>query len=143
LRRGQLGPRSRRRLLLMALAWLGAGAAVVMWLALDWERLATEPMWLVLVLLASGSVLVYAAVRIQGLLEDRREGGVLQVVGQLRRTFRAPSLLHWRAERSLVVGDDPPQVFGVETNLFAALVSQVEYRLFVTPRARAVVGVEL
>lgn len=142
LRRGQLGPRSRRRLLVLALARVAAVVAVVVWLMLDWRRLTTEPMWLVLVLLASGSVLLYAASRIRGLMEDRREGGVLQVVGQLRRTYRGPSLLLWRAERRIVVDNDPPHSFGVEARLFSALVSHLEYRVYFTPRSRTVVGIE-
>src|SRR5687768_16195396 len=52
------------------------------------------------------------------------KGGVLQVVGDLERVYRGPSLLIWRPERRVVVRGDS---FSVDAGLFGALVSKLEY----------------
>lgn len=129
--------RVRRLLLTRAAGLVGIGA----WLALDWSRLVREPMWLLMVLLGCGMAATLLVLRMRALGDDLREGGVVCAEGDFQLRCRTVGLMGWWKEWGLQHPENG--MFLVPRSVFWALLSAPLLKVYYTPRARVVVGVEV
>jgi hypothetical protein len=141
LRSGDLGRAGRHRLAAMIALRAAGLVAVLGVLAVDATRRWQEPMWMLVVLLACGTAVVYLALRIRRLALDHREGGVLRSTGEIH-TDLGPGRARWGGSRRMWVDSQPRLAVWLPEVAARVLVTHVAYAVYHTPRARAVVGIE-